>query len=102
MVALARGLITDPKILLLDEPSLGLAPKLVREVFEKIHEIHERRGTAILIVEHNIKSIVRIVKRVYVFDKGRIVFDGAAKEVAESGILTRVFLGEGVSKKHCP
>lgn len=95
MVALARGLITDPKILLLDEPSLGLAPKLVREVFEKIHEIHERHGAAIIVVEHNIKLLLHIVDRACVLDKGRIVAEGAAHAIVESGILERVFLGNG-------
>ncbi|MBI4360079.1 MAG: ABC transporter ATP-binding protein [Candidatus Jacksonbacteria bacterium] len=95
MVALARGLITDPKVLLLDEPSLGLAPKLVKEVFEKIHEIHERHDTAIIVVEHNIKSLLRIVPRAYVLDKGRVVAEGDASYIVESGILERVFLGQG-------
>ncbi|KKT46053.1 MAG: Amino acid/amide ABC transporter ATP-binding protein 2, HAAT family [Parcubacteria group bacterium GW2011_GWC2_44_17] len=93
MVALARGLITDPKVLLLDEPSLGLAPKLVKAVFEKIHEIHKRRGVAIIIVEHNIKSLLHIVSRAYVFDKGSVVIEGKAESIVDSGILERVFLG---------
>ncbi len=94
MVALARGLITDPKVLLLDEPSLGLAPKLVREVFEKIYEIHKQRGVAIIIVEHNIKSLLHIVSRAYVFDKGSVIREGKAKSIVDSGILERVFLGK--------
>lgn len=98
MVALARGLITDPKVLLLDEPSLGLAPRIVKEVFEKIHEIHERHGTAIIVVEHNIKSLLHIVTRAYVLDKGRVVAEGKAKSIVDSGILERVFLGHGGSR----
>lgn len=94
MVALARGLMIDPKVLLLDEPSLGLAPKIVKEVFEKIHEINEVKHTAIIVVEHNIKSILGIVQTAYVLDKGRIAIGGDAKEIAQSDILEKVFLGK--------
>ena len=83
----------SPRLLLLDEPSLGLAPKLVKAVFEKIHEIHKRRGVAIIIVEHNIKSLLHIVSRAYVFDKGSVVIEGKAESIVDSGILERVFLG---------
>ncbi len=94
MVAIARGLMTDPRVLLLDEPSLGLAPKIVKEMFEKIREINERHKTAIMIVEHNIKSILHIVRRAYVLDKGRIVAEGAPDKILASGILEKVFLGK--------
>lgn len=94
MVALARGLMIDPKVLLLDEPSLGLAPKIVREVFEKIYEINAVKHTAIIVVEHNIKSILNIAQTAYVLDKGKIAIGGDAKEIAESDILEKVFLGK--------
>ncbi len=94
MLALARGLVANPKILLLDEPSLGLAPKIVKEVFDKIKEINQKTGTAILVVEHNIKSLLKIVDRVYVLDKGRVVADGDASILMGSEILKKVFLGE--------
>ncbi|EKD23635.1 MAG: hypothetical protein ACD_81C00210G0007 [uncultured bacterium] len=94
MVALARGLMADPKILLLDEPSLGLAPKIVKEVFEKIAEINKTKGLAVVIVEHNIKSILAVAHRAYVLDKGRVAAEGDAKEIAGSDILERVFLGK--------
>ncbi len=93
MLAIARGLMTDPKVLLLDEPSLGLAPKIIKEVFAKIKEINEQRRTAIMIVEHNIKSILEIVGRAYVLDKGRVVAAGTARELIGSNILEKVFLG---------
>jgi branched-chain amino acid transport system ATP-binding protein len=93
MVALARGLMTDPKVLLLDEPSLGLAPKIVKEVFAKIKEINERRRMAIVIVEHNLKSMLEITDRAYVLDKGKVVAHGAPKELLEKNILEKVFLG---------
>ncbi|AKM77995.1 MAG: High-affinity branched-chain amino acid transport ATP-binding protein BraG [Candidatus Wolfebacteria bacterium GW2011_GWE1_48_7] len=94
MVALARGLMIDPKVLLLDEPSLGLAPKIVKEMFEKIREINEVKHTAIVVVEHNIKSILEIVHTACVLDKGKIAMGGEANAVAESDILEKVFLGK--------
>ncbi|MDD5318530.1 MAG: ABC transporter ATP-binding protein [Candidatus Pacebacteria bacterium] len=93
MVAIARGLITDPRLLLLDEPSLGLAPKVVKEVFEKIQEINQKRKTAIIVVEHNLKSLLPIVHRAYVLDKGKMVKHGNPAELMETKILEKVFLG---------
>ena len=93
MVALARGLITDPKLLLLDEPSLGLAPKIVKEVFAKIKEINEKRNTAIVVVEHNLKSLLEITDRAYVLDKGKIVSMGEGKTFLQSDTLEKVFTG---------
>jgi len=93
MVAIARGLITDPRILLLDEPSLGLAPKVVQEVFEKIREINQKKGMAIVVVEHNLKSLLPIVDRAYVLDKGKVVAEGKGQDIVDSGIFRKVFLG---------
>ncbi|MCA9352802.1 ATP-binding cassette domain-containing protein [Patescibacteria group bacterium] len=94
MLAIARGLITDPKVLLLDEPSLGLSPKLVKEVFAKIKEINNTRGTAIVIVEHNIKSILDIVDRAYLLDKGKLVTVDTPKNILESTLLEDVFMAK--------
>ena len=93
MLALARGLMVDPAVLLLDEPSLGLAPKIVKEIFAKMQEINENRKTAILVVEHNINSLLDIAHRAYVLDKGRVVLEGVASELQGSGVLEKVFLG---------
>jgi branched-chain amino acid transport system ATP-binding protein len=93
MVAIARGLITDPKLLLLDEPSLGLAPKVVKEVFAKIKEINKKRNTAIIVVEHNIKSLLEITNRAYVLDKGKIISEGEGKDFLKSDVLEKVFMG---------
>lgn len=93
MLALARGLVVDPKVLLLDEPSLGLSPKFVKEVFAKIKEINERHNTAIFIVEHNIKSLFAIVHRAYVLDKGAVVAEGDTRKLLGSDILKKVFVG---------
>lgn len=94
MLAIARGLMTDPKLLLLDEPSLGLAPKIVKEVFAKIREINERRKTAIVVVEHNLKSLLEITSRAYILAKGKVVAHGEPKELVGTGILEKVFLGK--------
>ena len=93
MLALGRGLMANPEVLLLDEPTLGLAPIIVKEVFEKVSEISERLGTTIMVVEHNIKGVLDIVDRAYVLDKGRVVHDGTPQTVRDTDILTRVFLG---------
>ena len=94
MLAIARGLMTDPKVLLLDEPSLGLAPKIVKEVFAKIKEINERRKTAIVVVEHNLKSLLEITDRAYVLDKGKVIAEGAPADLLKTDILQKVFLGK--------
>jgi len=96
MLAFARGLMTEPKVLLLDEPSLGLAPKIVKEVFANIKEINEKRKTAILVVEHNIKSLLDIASRGYVLDKGKVVAKDTSQKLLESGILEKVFMGKSV------
>lgn len=92
MLAIARGLMIEPKVLLLDEPSLGLAPKIIKEVFEKIKEINEKHKTAIMIVEHNIKSVFEIAHRGYILDKGKIVLNGDAKKLSQSDVLKKVFM----------
>lgn len=94
MLALARGLVSNPKALLLDEPSLGLAPKIIKEVFAKIREINEVGKTAIMVVEHNLKSLFDIVHRGYVLDKGRVVAEESSEGLREGDMLERVFLGK--------
>lgn len=93
MLAIARGLMVDPKILLLDEPSLGLAPKVIKEVFAKIQEINQRHTMAVMIVEHNLQELFRVAQRVYVLDKGRVITEKTPYELRESSILKQVFLG---------
>ena len=93
MLALGRGLMAAPEVLLLDEPTLGLAPIIVKEVFEKVHEINEKLKTTIFVVEHNIKGVLDIASRAYVLDRGRVVHDGTPKSVEDTNILTDVFLG---------
>ena len=71
LLAIARGLMVTPTLLLLDEPTIGLSPRMVSEVFETIRAIKERSHTTIMIVEHNIKSLVHIVNRAVILDKGK-------------------------------
>ncbi len=94
MLALGRGLMAGPQVLLLDEPTLGLAPIVVTEVFERVAEISEKFQTTIMVVEHNIKGVLDIVDRAYVLDMGRVVFEGTPQRVRETDILTEVFLGK--------
>ncbi len=93
MLALGRGLMAAPAVLLLDEPTLGLAPAIVKETFQKISEISRVFDTTIFVVEHNIKGVLDIVDRAYVLDKGKVVHDGTPQTVRETDILTQVFLG---------
>jgi branched-chain amino acid transport system ATP-binding protein len=94
MLAIARGLMVDPKVLLLDEPSLGLAPKIVKEVFAKIHEINQNRKTAVMVVEHNIKSLLNIVDRAYVLARGKVAAQGKPQDLVQGDTLEKIFLGE--------
>ena len=93
MLALGRGLMAAPEVLLLDEPTLGLAPIIVKEVFQKVAEINERLKMTTFIVEHNIKGVLEIADRAYVLDKGMVAHDGTPESVRETNILTDVFLG---------
>ncbi len=93
MLALGRGLMAAPQALLLDEPTLGLAPIIVSEVLEKIAEISAQLQVTIMVVEHNIKGVLAVVDRAYVLDKGRVAHDGSPESITETSILTDVFLG---------
>jgi branched-chain amino acid transport system ATP-binding protein len=92
MLAIARSLMTRPKLLLLDEPSLGLAPKLVASVFDTIKMIN-RQGTTILLVEQNAYSALQIAHRGYVLANGKIVLAGTAKDLATSEKIKEAYLG---------
>jgi branched-chain amino acid transport system ATP-binding protein len=91
-LALARALMLKPKILLLDEPSLGLSPKLVLKAFETIQDVNKNFKTTILIVEQKVREVLRIVHRVYGLRMGEIVFTGIPSELQNGEELKKIFL----------
>ena len=92
MLAMGRALMARPKLLLLDEPSMGLAPLLIREIFSIIEDIN-RAGTTILLVEQNANMALKIAHRAYVLETGRITLSGNAAELAASEDVRRAYLG---------
>jgi branched-chain amino acid transport system ATP-binding protein len=92
MLALGRGLMARPKILLLDEPSLGLAPLLVREIFRVAGELREH-GTTILLVEQNARAALRLADRGYVLETGKVVLEGRSEELLADERVQEAYLG---------
>ena len=92
MLAIARALLSRPKLLLLDEPSLGLAPKVVTDVFRIIREIHQT-GTAILLVEQNARQALAVAGYGYVLETGRIVLEGPSERLQENANVQELYLG---------
>lgn len=92
MLAIGRGLMADPKLLLLDEPSLGLAPLLVDEVFRVVKKL-KQRGMTILLVEQNVREALEICSRGYILQTGRIIQEGTGAELLQSSAVRKAFLG---------
>jgi branched-chain amino acid transport system ATP-binding protein len=92
MLAIGRALMAHPRLLLLDEPSLGLAPVLVEEVFATIRDINER-GTTILLVEQNAYQALQLAHRAYVLENGEVQLEGAARELAGNPLVKEAYLG---------
>jgi branched-chain amino acid transport system ATP-binding protein len=92
MLAIGRGLMTNPRLLLLDEPSLGLSPLFVKNIFEIIKEIN-KQGTTILLVEQNVFQSLRISHRAYVLETGRVVLSGTGEELLGNEHVKKAFLG---------
>lgn len=93
MLAIGRALMSKPKLLLMDEPSLGLAPKLVKEVFKSIKEIRDNFDTTILIVEHNLKSLMDVADYGFVLVQGEMVAHDTCANLKDSDIMKKVFVG---------
>jgi branched-chain amino acid transport system ATP-binding protein len=92
MVAVGRALMTSPRILMLDEPSLGIAPRLVRDILDALVEIN-RAGVGIFLVEQNVQAALRLAHRAYVLEAGRIVTEGAGVALLEDEHIRRAYLG---------
>ena len=93
MLAMGRALMSRPKIILMDEPSMGLSPLLVSEIFDIIKSINES-GTTVLLVEQNAKKALSIADRAYVLETGNIVLEGGAKELMNDDSIKKAYLGE--------
>lgn len=94
MLAISRALMSKPKMLLLDEPSLGIAPILVKTIFEKIVEINKTLGVTILLVEQNANQALSVADYGYVLETGEIILQGPAKELAKNEEVRKAYLGE--------
>ncbi|MBA4421130.1 MAG: branched-chain amino acid ABC transporter ATP-binding protein [Anaerolinea sp.] len=92
MLAIGRGLVSRPKLIMLDEPSLGVAPKLIDEIYEKIHAL-KRFGLTVLLVEQNTGYALELADRGYVIENGQIVMEGAATDLSTSEHIKKFYLG---------
>lgn len=93
MLAVARGLMSKPKLMMMDEPSLGLAPLIVKDIFNIIKEIH-KNGVTILLIEQNAKAALEVADYGYVLETGRIVLEGPGKELLSNEDVKKAYLGE--------
>ena len=92
MCAIGRGLMSGPKLLLLDEPSAGLAPVIVQQGFDLVRRIREE-GYTVLIVEQNIQQVLKVVDRAYLLEVGRIKMSGPARDLLENDEVRRAYIG---------
>jgi len=93
MLAIGRALMSEPKLLLLDEPSAGLAPLLSANLFEVIKEINKGKGTSILLSEQNLHQALKLADRAYVLETGRVVLAGTGEEVLNNDMVKKAYLG---------
>jgi len=95
MLAIARGLMSNPKVILLDEPSMGLAPMIVREILDTLCKIRDDLGTMVLLVEQNVKAALKVGDRAYVMDRGQFVLEGKASDLLHDPLVQSTYLGHG-------
>ena len=100
MLALGRALVSSPELLLLDEPSLGLAPIIVQEIFGMIRRIHEEDRVAILLVEQNARKALKAASKAYILELGRVVVEGAASMLSANPRVQAAYLG-GKDREGC-
>jgi len=93
MLAIGRALMARPKLLLLDEPSMGLAPLVVQDIFRVIRELRSEAGTTILLVEQNARAALKVADRGYVLETGKVILEGIASELLENKDVQRAYLG---------
>ena len=93
MCAVGRALMSRPKMILLDEPSMGLAPQIVEEIFEIVKDLNEKEGVSFLLAEQNTNMALRFARYGYILENGRVVMDGAAKSLAENEDVKEFYLG---------
>ena len=93
MLAIARALMSRPELLLMDEPSMGLAPILVQEIFKTIEKINKENNVTILLVEQNAHMALSIANRAYVLETGKIIMSGDANELANNDDIKKAYLG---------
>lgn len=93
MLAIGRALMARPKLLLLDEPSMGLAPLVVQEIFGVIDNLRREKGTTVLLVEQNAKAALKMADRGYVLETGKVILEGSASELLENKEVQRAYLG---------
>jgi len=93
MVAIARGLMSKPKLLMLDEPSMGIMPKLITEIFEMIQRLNKEEGITILLVEQNVQEALELADYAYVLQTGRIVMEGKPADLLQTDMIKKAYLG---------
>ena len=93
MLAIARGIMSNPKLLCLDEPSLGLAPVVIEDVGRKIKEINQKRGTSILLIEQNVHLAFGICDYCYILQVGKLLAEGCVEEIKENDAVKKAYFG---------
>jgi branched-chain amino acid transport system ATP-binding protein len=93
MLAIARGLMSKPKLLMLDEPSMGIMPKLITEIFEMIQQVNMEEGLTILLVEQNVQEALEIAHYAYILQTGRVVMEGKPADLLQTDMIKKAYLG---------
>ena len=93
MLAIARGLMSQPKLLMLDEPSMGIMPKLITEIFEMIQHLNKQEGLTILLVEQNVQEALELADYAYILQTGRIVMEGRPADLLGTDVIKKAYLG---------